>query len=408
MKYNFDKQINRRGTNSIKWEYIPTEKGVFTLERTDQFFGINRKLPMWIADMDFRSPEPVIDALTKRAQHGLYGYTYKGDSYFEAVIGWMKKRHGWAIKREWISTSPGVVAALAMLVRTFVRPGEKVIVQPPVYRPFYLAAEFNGAEIVKNPLIYEVSRVGNPTYSIDFEDLQRKARDPKVRMLILCSPHNPVGRVWTRQELTRLGEICLANNVLVVSDEIHGDLVYKGHPFTPIAKISRAIAQNSVTCTAPSKTFNLAGLSTSNIIIPDRHKHEQFEKTLLSNALIGVDIFGSIALEAAYNHGADWLDQLLVYLEGNIEYLENYVAEHIPQLRLVRPEGTYLAWLDCRGLGLDSKQLKRLMQDKARVYIEGGTDFGPEGEGFVRMNIGCPRAVLKLALNRIRSVVKAQ
>jgi len=401
MKYNFDKEIRRRGTNSIKWEYILSDKGVFQLKSTDRFFGKDRALPMWIADMDFQSPKPVIEALTKRAQHGLYGYTKKGDAYFEAVVNWMQKRHGWKIRREWITTTPGVVTALAMLVRTFVKPGEKVIVQPPVYGPFYLAAEFNGVEVVKNPLIYK-----NGRYEMDFDDLKRKARDRKVKMLILCSPHNPVGRVWTRKELTRLGEICIKNNILVVSDEIHGDLILKGNKFTPFARISKEFAHNSVICTAPSKTFNMAGLSTSNIIIPNKDLRARFEMTLLNNALLDASIFGGQALETAYNHGEEWLDQVLSYLQGNLDFLEDYIAKNIPQIKVVRPEGTYLVWLDCRGLGLDQAARKHLMEDEARVYLEQGEVFGPEGAGFELMNIACPRSIVEEALARVKRAVE--
>ncbi len=401
MRYNFDKEINRKGTNSIKWEYIVAEKGVFVVEKTDRFFGKDRALPMWIADLDFQSPKPVIEALTKRAQHGVYGYTHKPDSYFDALVNWMQKRHGWNIKREWISVAPGVVSALAMLVKSFVKPGEKIIIQPPVYRPFYMVAEFNKVKIVKNPLIYKDGR-----YEMDFDDLARKARDPKVKMLILCNPHNPIGRVWTKKELTRLGEICLKNNVLVVSDDIHGDLIYKGNTFTPFAKLDRKFAQISVTCTAPSKTFNLAGLSTSNIIIPDPELRVRFDWTLLSNGLLDAGIFGSLALETAYTQGADWLDQLMDYIKGNLDYLEEYLAKNIPQIKVVHPEGTYLVWLDCRALGLKQAQLQHLVVDNARVYVEQGTVFGAEGEGFIRMNIGCPRLIVKEAMLRLKNAIQ--
>ncbi|HEY2980484.1 MAG TPA: MalY/PatB family protein [Anaerolineales bacterium] len=400
MRYNFDREINRRNTNSIKWEFVQSEKGVFQLEKTDRYFGRNRMLPLWIADMDFQSPQPVVDALVKRARHGVYGYTQKTDAYFEAVVGWMNKRHGWKIKPELIVTTPGVVSALAMLVLTFVAPDEKILIQPPVYYPFTLVAELNGRGIARNPLRYVDGR-----YEIDFDDLAAKARDPKVRMLILCSPHNPVGRVWTKKELTRIGEICLENNVLVATDEIHGDLVYKGSTFVPFASINKNFAEISITCTAPSKSFNLAGLSTSNIIIPDAALRGKFQETLLHNALLDVGIFGSLALETAYTQGADWLKQVLAYLAGNLKYMEAYFARHIPRIRVVHAEGTYLVWLDCRGLGLPQEEIKRLMLQEARVYLEEGTIFGAEGEGFERVNIACPRPVLKDALRRIRDAV---
>ena len=401
MKYNFDRVLDRKGTRSIKWEYIVKETGVFELEKTKRFYGKDRDLPMWIADMDFESPRPVVEALTRRAQHGLYGYTHTDESYSSAIIGWMRRRHGWNIKKEWICVTPGVVSALAMLVRTFVKPGEKIVIQPPVYRPFYMVADFNKVGIAKNRLIYKDGR-----YKMDFEDLARKCRDPKVKMLILCNPHNPVGRVWSRSELLRLGEICLKNNVLVVSDDIHEDLIYKGHKFVPFARISKEFAMHSITCTAPSKTFNLAGLSTSNIIIPDPILRARFQSTLLNNALLDVGIFGSLALETAYNRGEEWLDQVMDYLAGNLAYLESYLQEKLPQIKAVHPEGTYLVWLDCRALGLDQAALKRLFDGKAGVHLEQGTVFGEEGEGFVRMNIACRRAILKDALARIRRAIE--
>jgi cystathionine beta-lyase len=400
MKYNFDQEVSRKGTNSIKWDYVQSESNITRLERTGRFFGRGRSIPMWIADMDFLAPKPVVDALVGRAKHGIFGYSEKPGTYYDAVVQWMGRRHKWKIDREWIVTTPGVVPALAMLVRTFVAPDEKVIIQPPVYYPFYLVAEFNEREIVKNPLIYEKGR-----YRIDFDDLESQARDPKAKMLILCSPHNPVGRVWTKKELTRLGEICLQNNVLVVSDEIHGDLVYSGSRMTPFARINKAFAQHSITCTAPSKTFNLAGLSTSNLIIPDADLRKKFRNTLLENALLDVGIFGSIATEVAYQQGAEWLDQLLDYLEGNLDLMEDFIGKYIPRIKMIRPEGTYLVWLDCRGLGLDKDQLKHLMVKKARLFLDEGYIFGAEGEGFERMNIACPRRVLREALVRIRKAV---
>lgn len=401
MKYNFDKYVDRRNTSSIKWEYIQSEETASKLVKTDRFFGEDRLLPMWIADMDFRSPQPVIDALVERARHGVYGYTEKGDSYLEAVRFWMKKRHRWAIKKEWICTTPGVVAALAMLVQTFVRRGEKVIIQPPVYYPFSFVVERNDAQVVKNPLIYE-----NGRYRMDFEDLAAKARDPKVKMLILCSPHNPVGRVWTKKELTQLGGICLKNNVLVVSDEIHADLIRREKAFTPFARINKDFAAHSITCTAPSKTFNLAGLSTSNIIIPDPDLRREFQKTMQKNALLHVSVFGNVALEAAYLHGEEWLEQLLDYLDANLQFLEDYIREHIPQIRVIHSEGTTLAWLDCRALGLNKNRLKHFMVDEAGVYLDEGYLFGEEGEGFERINIACPRSILRDALGRISKAIQ--
>jgi cystathionine beta-lyase len=274
-----------------------------------------------------------------------------------------------------------------------------VLIQPPVYHPFYHAIENNAAQLVTNPLIYEGGR-----YHMDFADLEQKVKDPRVKMAILCSPHNPIGRVWTRDELQRFGEICIANDVLVVSDEIHSDLTTRQrlHPF---AKISHDFTQHSIICTAPSKTFNLAGLQTSCVIIPDEELRARFRKTLDSNGLVMPNSFGIVALQAAYDQGEEWLEEVLTYLQANLEFLESYVAEHIPQMSVVRPEGTYLVWLDCRALGLDKVALKRLMMDEARVYLDDGYIFGPEGEGFERMNIACPRSILAEALGRIRHAI---
>lgn len=401
MKYDFDREINRKGTNSVKWEFIKQGKGLHYREEPDDSSSGTRLLPMWVADMDFPCPEPVVEALVARAQHSLFGYTAPTDSYYNAIVRWMKKRHGWGIEPEWISTTPGVVPALNMLVKTYISPGEKVLIQTPVYYPFNKAVENNDGILVTNPLIYE-----NGRYCMDFADLEQKTEDPQVKMAILCSPHNPVGRVWTRDELLRFGEICLKNNVLVVSDEIHGDLILEGYVFTPFAGISEAFAQSSITCTAPSKTFNLAGLKTSNIIIADEHLRARFKKTLERTAMGGVGTFGVVALEAAYNHGEEWLSQVLDYITGNLEYLEKYIAEHLPQIKVVPLEGTYLVWLDCRSLGLGKLELEHMMLEEAKVYLDEGYIFGIEGEGFERINLACPRSVLVEALERIRNVIE--
>jgi cystathionine beta-lyase len=400
MDYDFDAEIDRRGTNSIKWEFIQAGEDLLRWEHTDRFFGEGRILPLWVADMDFPCPQPVVDALVARARHPIYGYTEKTGSYYRAVVDWMERRQGWRVEPSWICTTPGVVPALNMLVRTFVAPGEKVLIQPPVYYPFTSAIRNNRARIVHNPLVYEGGR-----YRMDLVDLEKKARDPAVKMAILCSPHNPVGRVWTAEELARFGEICLENDVLVVSDEIHGDLIHEGVTFTPFASLGDELAANAVICTAPSKTFNLAGLLASNVIVPDEKLRTRFSRTLRASGLFGIGAFGIVALEAAYNHGEDWLDQVLAYISGNLEVLEAYVAEHIPRITVVRPEGTYLAWLDCRRLGLDRWGLKRLMLDEARVYLDEGFIFGDEGEGFERINVACPRALLVEALERIKGAI---
>jgi cysteine-S-conjugate beta-lyase len=398
--YNFDQEIDRRGTHSTKWGVVKQDGRFVPLEDAPQFGDGPRLLPMWVADMDFQVPQAVIDALTARAQHGIFGYGWPGDAYRQAVIDWMHRRHGWPVQSEWIVPTPGVVPALNMLVRTFVAPGQRVIIQPPVYYPFYTAIANNQAELARNPLLLTDGR-----YGMDFAGLEALAREPDVVMLILSSPHNPVGRVWTPDELRRLGEICLAHDVLMVADEIHGDLIYPGRRFIPYATLGEAFAQNAIVCTAPSKTFNLAGLATSNIIIPNPELRVRFERTLNSNGLYGVNTFGMVALEAAYKDGEEWLAQVMDYVAGNFRFLRDYVAEHLPQIDVVEPEGTYLVWLDCRRLGLDKAALERLMLHEARVFLDEGYIFGPEGEGFERINIACPRSILVEALERIKKAV---
>jgi cystathionine beta-lyase len=401
MKYDFDREISRQGTCAVKWEFIQRGEDLLEWEHTEECFGADRILPLWVADMDLVCPQPVVKALVARAEHGIYGYTDKTDAYYQSVVGWMQRRHGWRIDPQWICTTPGVVPALNMLVRTFVSPGGRVLVQRPVYYPFFSAVENNGGEIVSSSLVLE-----NGRYGMDFDDLMVKAQDPKVKMAILCSPHNPVGRVWTKDELTRFAEICLRNNILMVSDEIHSDLIHKGHTFTPFGMLGEEIAQNAVICTAPSKTFNLAGLQTSNIIIPNADLRAQFEKTLQADGLFGINVFGLVAAEAAYNHGEEWLEQLLQYVGGNLQYLQDYVSKNIPQIQVIPPEGTYLVWIDCRQLALGKWDLKRLMLEEARVYLDEGFIFGPEGEGFERINIACPRSILAEALARIREAIE--
>ena len=401
MEHSFDEEYDRRGTHSVKWEFIPGEEDPPQLKHTARCFGPDRVLPMWVADMDFRCPEPVVEALIARAEHGIYGYSAPTSAFYQSVVNWMERRHGWKIDPQWICLTPGVVPALNMLVRTFTTQGNKVLIQPPVYHPFYRAVENNHSQVITNVLVLE-----NGRYRMDFGDLESKCKDPEVKMAILCSPHNPVGRVWTRDELIEFGRICIENNVLIVSDEIHGDLIYHDHVFTPLAKISDAFAQNSVICTAPSKTFNMAGLKTSCIIIPNHDLRVQFQKTLQSNGLFGVNTFGAVALQTAYDHGEEWLQDVLEYVEGNLDYLEAYVDENIPQLNVIRPEGTYLVWLDCRRLELGRTELQQLMSEKARLYLDDGFIFGPEGEGFVRINIACPRKVLVEAVDRIREAVQ--
>jgi cystathionine beta-lyase len=391
IKYDFDKLIDRTNTNSMKYDFM------------EIFLNIKDKdlLPMWVADMDFECPKPVVEAIIKRAAHPIYGYSERYDSYFESVINWMKSRHNWIIKKDWILFTPGIVPAINWLIRTFAVPGDKVIIQPPVYYPFLNAILNNGCRPLFNPLKYE-----NGKYTMDFKDLEEKVQDSRAKILILCSPHNPVGRVWEKEELSKLGEICIKNKVLIISDEIHSDLIYKNHKHTTFASISEEFAMNSITCTAPSKTFNTAGLQASNIIIQNDNLRKLFSNTLECNPILP-NPFGIAATEAAYNNGVEWLEQLLLYLEENVNYTEKYIKENLPEINMIRPEGTYLVWLDFRKLGFDEKELEGLMIHKAKLVLDEGYVFGIGGSGFERINIACPRSVVEKALNRITDLVRS-
>ena len=383
MNYDFNKVVLRRNTKSIKWDLA--EEDV---------------LPMWVADMDFEAPEEIREAVVKRAEHGIYGYTKTDDSYYDSIINWWKRRHDFNIEKEWIRYSPGVVPAIHMLIRALTEPGDKVIVQTPVYYPFFSAIKNNGCELVENPLCYKDNK-----YTINFDDLEAKLKDPKVKIMILCSPHNPVGRVWNRDELTKLGKLCIDNNVIVISDEIHCDLVYKKYRHIPFQSITEEFAQNSVLCIAPSKTFNIAGLQASSVVIANDRLRLKFDKVLRSDGGISPNIFAMEATEAAYNYGEQWLEQLLDHLKENLDFLMYFMEDNLPQFKITKPEGTYLVWMDCRALGMTSKQLHEFFLRKARVWFSEGHTFGNGGEAYVRINIACPRYILEEALNRIKIAV---
>ena len=388
---NFDEVIDRSQTDSVKW-------GI-----NEHIFGRNDVLSMWVADMDFRAPEPVIQALIARATQGIYGYAALPVSYHQAIIDWLQKRHGWKTQPAWQITTPGVVPAVSVAVLAYTQPGDKIIIQSPVYHPFFKMVLNNGRQIVENSLINQ-----DGYYRMDFDALARQLADTRVKMLILCSPHNPVGRVWTLEELTRLGELCRAHNVRVVSDEIHSDLVYSWAKHVPMASISTDLADNTVTLLAPSKTFNVAGLNTSVAVISNPVLNNQFCQ-MIENLGIGVSsVFGMAGLEAAYRYGEDWLDQLLKYLAGNLNYLVSFMDSRIPRIKVCRPEGTYLVWMDCRELGLSRADLKNFMIQKAGLGLDEGAVFGQPGEGFMRMNVACPRAVLVKALEQLAAAVEGR
>ena len=389
--FDFNELIPRRGTNSYKWDGAADE----------------RVLPLWVADMDFRTAPEIIDALRDRVEHGIFGYTRVPDTYYEAVTGWFARRHGWTIDREWIIYTSGVVPALSATIKALTRAGDRVLVQTPVYNCFFSSIRNNGCLVEENRLIYE-----DGTYSIDFDDLERKAADPRVTLMLLCNPHNPAGRVWTRDELMRIGDICLRNGVRVVADEIHCELVFSPHRYVPFASLagdfgSRAaeFMANTVTCVSPSKAFNIAGLQIANIIAADPYVRRKIDRAINDNEVCDVNPFGVEALIAAYNKGEAWLAALLEYLCGNYRFLKEYFAARMSQLTVTRLEGTYLVWVDCRRLGLTSETLCRRMLDEQLLWLNEGTMYGVAGEGFVRINIACPRSRLEEALERMSRFV---
>ncbi|MGI6660905.1 MAG: MalY/PatB family protein [Bacillota bacterium] len=389
MKYDFDKVYDRRGALSSKWS-------------VEQVFGREDVLPLWVADMDFRVPEPVMSALRERLEHPIFGYTMVSQGFYDSVIQRLDAKYGWKVEKEWIEITPGVMPAVNAAVLAFTQPGDKVVLQSPVYPPFWSAISHNERELAVNPL-----KITDNRFEIDFTDFRSKFEKDGARAFILCSPHNPGGRVWTKEELTTLGETVIREGGIVISDEIHCELIMKGHSHIPFASISQEFAMNSVTCFAPSKTFNIPGFHTSVTIIPNEELRQKFNEA--RGRLMGAPgIFGLIAAEAAFKYGDEWLEQVLEYIEANIDYAIDYLNKNVPELVPMRPEATYLIWLDCRGLGLGQDELRKFFIDEARVGLNDGATFGPEGEGFMRLNVGCPRAILEEALVRIANAVKAR
>lgn len=385
MKYNFDEIVPRRHTCSYKWDSLPDD----------------RLLPLWVADMDFRTAPAVVKALEKRVRHGIFGYTYVPEAYYEAVVNWFARRHGWHIEKEWIMYTSGVVPALSAIIKALTEPGDGVVVQTPVYNCFFSSIRNNGCRMVANPLKYE-----NQTYHIDFDDLERKTADPSVKLMLLCNPHNPAGRVWTREELLRVGDICRRNQVKVVADEIHCELVFPGHIYTPFASLGEEYLQNSITCLSPSKAFNLAGLQIANIVSCDDEIRKKIDRAININEVCDVNPFGVTATLAAYNEGEDWLVQLLDYLKANYDYLCRFFHTYLPQIPVTELEGTYLVWTDCRALPFPSDTLQSRLLEETGLWLNSGTMYGAEGEGFLRWNIACPRTVLQDALIRFRRFVE--
>ncbi len=382
-KYDFDEIVPREGTNCIKYDAL------------ERFFGSNYVLPLWVADMDFRTPDFIVDAIKKRAEHEIYGYTFRGDSYYNSIIGWMERRHNWEIQKEWISFSPGVVAGLTFGIEAFSKAGDGVVVQPPVYFPFFDCVKGTKRKLIENPL-----KIENGRYTFDFEDLKAKI-DKKTKLLLLCNPQNPGGTVFSKEELTELATICLENKIMIISDEIHSDLIFDGHKHIPFASLSEEIAQNCMITMAPSKTFNVAGFSSSLVIIPNKTKFARYERTIAVAHLYMGNIFGSIAMEAAYTHGDEWLDQMMAYLQENYKLLENFFNTRLPKVKVMKPEATYLIWLDFREYGMKNAELMKFTIENAKVGLNDGGRFGTGGDGWLRINIGCPRSVLTKALERL-------
>lgn len=384
MDYNFDEIIPRRGTGSYKWDSAPADDVI----------------PMWVADMDFRTAPPVIDALRRRVEHGVFGYVKVPDAYYDAVISWFGRRHGWHIERDWILYTSGVVPAVSVVVKAMCEPGDRVILQTPVYNCFFSSVRNNGCEVLENPLINDGGR-----YRMDYDDLEHKAADPKARLLVLCNPHNPAGRVWTAEELERMNDICLRHGVRVLSDEIHCELTYNGNRYTPFAAVSDRCLNNAIVANSPSKSFNTAGLQIANIITNDADLRARIDRAININEVCDVNPFGVEGLIAAYTEGEPWLDALCTYLWDNYKALLGFFAERLPKLRVTPLEGTYLVWVDCRCLGVTSDELTRRLADEGRVMVNSGTMYGADGEGFIRINIACPRSRMMQGLERIASVL---
>lgn len=386
---DFDKVIERKNTDCVKYDSAAKH-------------GMPEDiLPMWVADMDFMVSQKILDAVTERVKHGIFGYTESGESYFEAVAGWMEKRHGWKVQPQWLVETPGVVFALAMAVKAYSKEGDAVLIQQPVYYPFSRVIEQNGRKVVSNDLV--LGEDGR--YHMDPEDFERKIVENDIGLFLLCSPHNPVSRVWTAEELMRIGEICVKHHVIVVSDEIHADFVFGDRKHSVFASLKKEFEEISVICTAPSKTFNIAGLQVSNIFIADEELRSRFIGQINASGCSGPNAPGLTACEAAYRYGGEWYEAMMEYVAGNIKFMKEYIETELPQLKVSETEGTYLVWVDFRGLGLSEEELEELIVKKANLWLDGGTMFGRAGAGFERFNVACPRSILERALGQLKEAV---
>lgn len=387
-KYNFDEVIDRHNTACLKYD-----------------FAIQRGrpadvLPFWVADMDFPIAREIQEALITRCQHAIFGYSESDDAYFAAVHDWYAKHFGWETQQKWLTKTPGIVFALAMAVKAFSKEGEGVLINQPVYYPFSEVIKDNKRKLVNAPLVLKDGK-----YSLDFDDIEAKIVQHNVKLYILCSPHNPVGRVWTKEELQKIGDICLKHGVVIVSDEIHSDFVWGEHKHTVFATLGEKYAQNCVVCTAPSKTFNIAGLQVSNIFIPNERLRRAFRHEVAAAGYSQVNTLGLVACEAAYRYGADWLAQVKTYIEDNIRFVGEYLQQNLPQIKLLAPQGTYLVWLDCSALGMTAEEREQWLWHKAHLWLDGGGIFGPEGQAFERINVACPRSTLEQGLEQLRRAV---
>ena len=389
MKFNFDKIIDRTNNFSAKWSEM------------NKNFGTNNLLPMWVADMDFLTAPCVMEALKDRLEQGIFGYTTRPSSYNESIVNWLDNRFSWKINQEWLMFSPAVITSISLLIQNLTQKNDKIMIQEPVYSPFHSIVESNERNLVISPLV----KLDDGSYVMDYEDIEAKIKDVKV--FILCNPHNPVGRVWTREELTRLGEICLKHNVLVISDEIHSDIILKNHKHTPFASISKEFSENTITCMAPTKTFNLAGLQSSFLVISNPYYYEVMDKAFSILDIKRNNAFSLVATEAAYNYGEDWLYELIKYIEDNVDFAIDYIKNHMPQLKVKKPEGTYLLWVDFSNLNVDKKDLKNALINKGRIALIDGSSFGIGGDGYYRINLACPRSMVLEGLKRIEFAIKS-
>lgn len=389
MKYDFSQVIERNNTLSIKYDFAKERKKPSDL------------LSLWVADMDFPVAQEIKDALIERCNHGIFGYSEVKTPYYEVIAKWYQEKFNWSTKKQWLVKTPGVVAAIANAIRAFTNIGDAVLIQKPVYYPFFLTIEDNQRKVVNNSLVYK-----NGRYEMDFVDFEEKIISHKVKLFVLCSPHNPVGRVWNKEELLKIGDICLKHKVIVVADEIHADFVYHGHQHQVFANLKTDYQEITVTCTAPSKTFNIAGLQVSNIFIANENLRKKFKQELKKTANADINVMGLIACQAAYSQGEDWLRQVKIYIAENLEYVKNFLRDNLPQVKLVEPEGTYLLWLDFRELNLTEEELEDLIINKAKLWLDGGTMFGTEGVGFQRINIACPQKILIQAFTQLKEALK--